>query len=74
MILIISFHLSTNKIILIISLSVSEPLEAAATGIALARIELMASAETRRAVQTCRGDQYIPCDPYHKYRMSDGSW
>ena len=40
---------------------------------ALAKIELMASAETRRAVQHCRADQYVNCDPYAKYRNADGS-
>ena len=56
------------------SLSVTEPIEAAATGMALARLDMMmASPETRRAVQHCRQDQYVNCDSYSKYRMSDGS-
>lgn len=57
------------------SLSVlNEPIEAAATGMALSRLDMMmASPETRRAVQYCRADQYTNCDPYSKYRTSDGS-
>lgn len=59
---------------IIYSLStLNEPLEAAATGMALSKIELMASPDTRRAVQNCRADQYVNCDPYSKYRMADGS-
>ena len=56
------------------SLSVTEPIEAAATGMALARLDMMmASPETRRAVQHCRQDQYVNCDVYSRFRMSDGS-
>lgn len=41
---------------------------------ALARLDMMmASPETRRAVQHCRQDQYSNCDSYSKFRMSDGS-
>ncbi|XP_015795696.1 peroxidase isoform X1 [Tetranychus urticae] len=49
-----------------------DPILPSATGIALARIELVAP-ETRQAVANCKEDQHYHCDPYKPYRNSDGS-
>ncbi|RWS11097.1 Peroxidase-like protein, partial [Dinothrombium tinctorium] len=49
-----------------------DPLEPAATGIALGRIELIAP-DTKRAVQSCREADFVQCDPYSRYRTADGS-
>ncbi|RWS28959.1 peroxidasin-like protein [Leptotrombidium deliense] len=50
----------------------NDPLEPSATGIALARLELI-SPDTKRAVQNCKEADFVHCDPYNKYRTADGS-
>ena len=49
-----------------------DPLKPAETGLALARIELIAP-ETRRAVADCKELQNYRCDPYSRFPTVDGS-
>lgn len=53
-------------------MSHDDPMEVAATGIALARLQLV-SPETRRAVDACKESLEYYCNPHSPYRTSDGS-
>ncbi|KAI1303180.1 Peroxidase skpo-1 [Halotydeus destructor] len=49
-----------------------DPMEPSATAYALRRVPLN-SPDTRRAVEQCLEAQEFKCDPYEKFRKSDGS-
>ena len=62
----------TNQLFLPLTSMTVDPLESAATALALARIELIAP-DTRRAVQDCKELQHYHCDFHSPYRTADGS-
>jgi len=49
-----------------------DPMEAAATGYALRSVELN-SPDARRVVDQCKDMQQFQCDPYKRFRTSDGT-
>ena len=64
--------LLTDSILILYCSMSYDPMDPAASGLALAKIELIAPA-TRRAVQNCKEQQHFKCDPYSPYRTADGS-